>query len=87
MGPVRTVFHNMRKNNTSHLWTTECTVMRIHRQSEATDIDSEQRITFFIADIVSFYYLLLSTQTAISTLWQPGPSYRRGESLDISYEK
>ena len=58
--------------------------------SKATDIDSEQRITFFIADIVTFtfYYLLLSTstQTAISTLWQPGPSYRRGESLDISYE-
>ena len=24
-------------------------------------IDSEQRITFFIADIASFYYLLLST--------------------------
>ena len=55
--------------------------------SEAMGIDSEQRITFFIADIASFYYLLLSTQTAISTLWQPGPLYRQGESLDISNEK
>ena len=74
----------------STLWQTFGQQNAQKSSSEATDIDSEQRITFFIADIVTFtfYYLLLSTstQTAISTLWQPGPSYRRGESLDISYE-